>query len=352
MQPSGVEQQMIDRLLSLFKGTAGFVAAMFMLAAYVILALYPFHWTLPRRLPNGVVQAADGVLRFSVPGIARSRVPPDGIREAKTNGAIVIELCVRTLSPDQMGPARLFTISADTYQRNLTIDQVGPDLVLRLRTHLTSSDGVPHYRQYQFRDVFATTKWRNLDLRISPRALEFTVQNKSLLSEELPLQPLESWNAKFDIAFGNEMTGDHPWLGEISTGVIRRAGKRIDCLRHCGLEKPRHYWQGRFKAFVFDPPMIIDALVNFVCFVPLGFVLAALHGGRGSFIVTVATCALVSFLVEVTQIAIDLRVPSFMDVLLNVGGATVGAWLAGWLVNRKGRRWDDTTSHEAVASPR
>jgi VanZ family protein len=72
-----------------------------------------------------------------------------------------------------------------------------------------------------------------------------------------------------------------------------------------------------------------DVSLNFVCFVPFGFVLAAAFGQKGSMILrATALCAAASLSVEAAQVFFAYRMPCVSDWAANTSGAVVGASLA------------------------
>jgi glycopeptide antibiotics resistance protein len=107
------------------------------------------------------------------------------------------------------------------------------------------------------------------------------------------------------------------------------------------LERPSTFVAGFQRPSLYPPDGLLrdgrsrrDMVLNFVCFIPVGFVLGMLRGERGSLAFAVTVCAVASLSVEVTQFFFDQRTPSFSDWGLNVAGAVVGAWLARRLVVR------------------
>jgi hypothetical protein len=63
-----------------------------------------------------------------------------------------VGITVASAEVEQAGPARIVTLSADSYQRNLTLGQSGPDLSIRVRTPATGLNGT--MPQFLFPDVF------------------------------------------------------------------------------------------------------------------------------------------------------------------------------------------------------
>ncbi len=87
-----------------------------------------------------------------------------------------------------------------------------------------------------------------------------------------------------------------------------------------------------------------DLLSNLIGYLPLGFLLALamLRGGWGgwSWCLAVASSLVLSLLLETLQNFVPMRVPSNVDLGLNVAGAVLGASTA-WVLQRMGalRRW-------------
>jgi VanZ family protein len=86
---------------------------------------------------------------------------------------------------EQFGPARIISFSADPVQRNFTLGQEGDDLIFRLRTPSTGSNGTP---DMIVRDVFATTHQKNLVISYSGTALRVFVDGVDH-SHEFELSP-------------------------------------------------------------------------------------------------------------------------------------------------------------------
>lgn len=100
-----------------------------------------------------------------------------------------------------------------------------------------------------------------------------------------------------------------------------------------------------------------DLAVNVLGYLPLGFLLAlsALRSGRGRYAVSLATllAAVLSLTMESLQSYLPQRVPSNVDLGLNVLGAWLGALLA-WALERWGviLRWSRFRSRWFVADAR
>lgn len=87
-----------------------------------------------------------------------------------------------------------------------------------------------------------------------------------------------------------------------------------------------------------------DVVANALGYAPLGFLIALgmlrSGAGRWSWPVAAGLPALLSLVIESVQTYLPMRVPSNLDLVLNAGGALVGATAAVWLERMGGlRRW-------------
>lgn len=302
------------------------------LAAYLWLALTPLRWQSPRRLANGAERTAHGWLRFDEPGIARTEKPEPWIESVRTSGRFHLRLRARAIQTSQSGPARLFTVSDGRSLRNFTVGHDRTSLVIRLRHPGTSPNGTPQYRVSK---VFKNSDWHTVDINVDPSRLFVIVDGKTLLSESLPPNALADWNPTFLTALGNELTGDRPWIGEISEATLSIGDRRIDYLNDPRLRVPERFWSGlsyrpgrAFAQLLSPDGDWSDAVLNLVGFVALGFLLAIALGPTRSALPLVVLLALLSLLTELVQFLLDTHVPSELDLLFNTTGAVVGVCLA------------------------
>ncbi len=100
-----------------------------------------------------------------------------------------------------------------------------------------------------------------------------------------------------------------------------------------------------------------DVAINVLGYMPLGFLLAlsAVRTNRSRFCVALATLAagVLSLAMESLQAYLPVRVPSHVDLGLNLAGAWLGAWLA-WALERLGIlvRWSRFRARWFVADAR
>jgi VanZ family protein len=315
-------------------GHTGLFFVALVILAYVALALAPFRWAPPHRLPNAAMVDGDG-LRFPAPGLLRTREAPAWLAQARDLGSVRLQFRLRGYSPEQGGPARIFTVSRDVHLANLILGQEGPDLVLRLRRPSSTPAGKP---PYTIPGVFRDSGWHEVDIAIKPGSLRVEVDGRVALATELPERPLAGWDRRYLVALGNEVNGLHPWRGEVARAVVELGRERLDYASLEHLELPGQFWVfanrlTKLSRDDLDPPAIADWIANFVSFIPLGFFLGALGGKHGSWRRAFAICALASLLVEIAQFFFS-RHPSVPDLILNTIGGATGAGIARWLVGR------------------
>jgi hypothetical protein len=338
---------MRNRVLRVLLATA-------ILAAYPIASLAPFHplrWGFPREVANGAELPARGGILFPTPGVVRSVSPPDWVVAAIRSQKLELALRVRTFASDQTGPARIFTLSADPYHRDLTIGQEGENLVLRLRTLGTNLNGVrTGDRPFaELPGVFRTpAAWIEIHLAIEPGRLRISAvapqSGKRVgLETTLAAEPLRDWDPSYRIALGNELTNDRAWLGEIQQALVRTDGNAIDYAAadaHSALEaSPARFWYSRqtFTLVPFRDFQLEDTFINVVGYVPLGLLFGVwgwLWGGAGRgwrrVVVLLLAVAAVSTILELLQFLIPARHPSSTDMLLNTLSGGIGLLLVEW----------------------
>lgn len=298
------------------------------IGAYPLAAFYPYEVRTPLEA-NGAEWSADGTLRFSAPGIARTATAPEWLDDARRSHRLEITLRVRPFDSSQTGPARILTVSKNPWQRNLTLGQEADRLVLRLRTPETDADGQP---EQHIPGIFVDRRWVALAVTIVPGRVRVAIDGQVRLEERLPDRPLEPFDLTYRMALGNELTADRPWLGEIAQATVTTAAARADYIDPARLELPR-----RLRYF-HNPPQLVplrdigadDAIVNLLGFLPLGVLIGwlALERGRSLPGWTILPIFLMSLGIEVGQWWMPARYISIDDLLLNTLGGAIGLLLA------------------------
>jgi hypothetical protein len=304
------------------------VIAASIIAVYLAIGLAPFRWNPPRWLHNGA-DYRDGAVQFLKPGLIQIRRqyaqlptgPDDQLR---------IRLRVKPANSSQSGPARIFTISHNTWSRNLTIGQQKDNLVVRVRTLSTNFNGIP---DHTLPDVFKAGQSRDIEVAIHSNELHVLIDGVKAATEPLPPGSLKTWDTLCPVALGNEPTWDRPWLGEIALARLITPRYELDCLRQDISFRP--HWlipDGKFKVLGLgpylngQPQLLRDAALNLLLFVPLGLALVLLNR-QPSLLSVLGICLSLSLCIELAQIGIDGRFPSLADWLTNAAGGWLGSVL-------------------------
>jgi hypothetical protein len=327
--------------LPVVRRTAGLLAVL----GYVLVSLWPFTWDPPERVANGARIAAQGGLEFTTPGLALTPDPPPWLQAAQRDGHLEITLRVRPQLTRQSGPARILSVSGSGFDRNLLIGQQGDDLVVHLRTSDPGAgDGAREAeRRVRARDIFAAGRWLDLALTVRPRELALRVGEQREIRRELPPDPLRTWNAGYRLSLGSEITGSHPWLGDIGGLVVRTSGGSYAYPEGASLERPAHFW-----IMSRDPKLqplrhlgVRDTINNLLLYLPLGLFLAVSpRGGTTSAALTsLLLIAGLSASMELAQVFVSSRNPSINDFILNVAGGAVGYAAGRALASRAECLW-------------
>jgi VanZ family protein len=299
---------------------------------FMAAALYPFQFRAIQ--VNNAECGPSAEFRFDGPGMLRTARSPAWLARAIGEKRIQIALRARSLSPHQGDFSRIFTISRNPDERNLSICQNGSDLAVRIRTSEESSNGLP---AVVVRGVFRDSAWHQIQVSIEPGSVAISVDGAVVLTKDMRDCPFAFWDAAFPVAFGNEITGDRPWIGQIRDATVAIGEFQMRISGSPGLRRPPLYIAGEVPDF-FPPPQSVfdnrnrlrDAILNYVCFIPLGYFLDVFNRRRSP-LTPVGVCAALSLTVELLQIVISTRFPSASDLLLNTLGAATGVWCGRWL---------------------
>lgn len=309
-----------------------------LLAAYPIVSLSPFDWTAPTVLSNAAVRLPAGGVSFRATGIARSDGHPAWIAGARRSDSLDIRLRVRATDRLQHGPARLLTVSKDPWHRNLTIGQDGGDLVLRLRTPWSDTNGMPEIHVSR---VFDLPAWVDVRVVVEPESLRVLVDGERRLERALPPHALAPWDPAYAVALGNELTYDRPWIGDIEHAIIAIPDTAIDYAGRDGpVVLPERLW------LLHRPPQLIplrgaspwESALNVLFYVPLGVLLGSVRLRRRYLLPRILAAVALSAGLETLQLLIPSRQPSVNDVIMNAAGAALGLLFAGRIGGRSASR--------------
>jgi hypothetical protein len=169
-------------------------------------------------LPGGFRVGASGMQTDGVGGLRVGEEVTRGFQdEVRTANAFSLVIRLTTSALNQEGPARILSLSQGTGARNLTLGQEKDELVLRLRTTETGTNGLrPQITQCTLQAgepvslVFVYDADQGCRLYAGGREMEVGQVEGTL----------ENWEA-FPLVLGNETSGDRPWKGEIHRFDLR-----------------------------------------------------------------------------------------------------------------------------------
>ncbi|MGH7135764.1 MAG: DUF1592 domain-containing protein, partial [Pirellulales bacterium] len=164
------------------------------------------------------VRRSPGELEIIQPTLIRSDKAPARLVEAiKQSGAITIEAWVRAANAGQNGPARIVTLSRDPNTRNFTLGQDGGKFDLRLRTTSTGPNGVPSVSSLSNTVHGGWTHVVYVRDRDGPARVYL---DGTLNVEQNVAGATANWDGELQLALGNELTHDRPWLGALRKVAI------------------------------------------------------------------------------------------------------------------------------------
>ena len=147
----------------------------------------------------------DGKPRWSSPEPPRKLV-----RAVKASGELTVEAWVTPGKPQQSGPARVVTISADSGQRNLTLGHDGTKFDVRLRTTKTNDNGLPSLATPD--GVVKAERTHVVYTFARDGTARLYVNGKRVAEQTVGGDP-SNWDENFKLGLGDELTGDRPWDG-------------------------------------------------------------------------------------------------------------------------------------------
>lgn len=168
----------------------------------------------------------DGLL--AIIDVASPELPKELIKAIQSSGQFTIETWISPSKLNQSGPARIVTLSKDTGQRNFTLGQDGDRLDFRLRTTNTDGNGLPSLATSS---VMKTEKMHVVVTFNRDGILRIFVDAKQVAEKKYDGE-LSSWDSGFQLAIGNELTGDRPWEGQLHRLAVYSKALDADQVDH------------------------------------------------------------------------------------------------------------------------
>jgi ferric-dicitrate binding protein FerR (iron transport regulator) len=138
----------------------------------------------------------------------------------RTTNEVTIEAWITPSTVDQIGPARIVTLSSNTSERNLTLGmdgrydgwppKGGTRFITRLRTTETGANGMPRLHTATGSVVADLTHL--VFTRTSKGTTRMFIDGDPRAKGEIG-GDFSGWNPDFRLALGDEFTHDRPWVG-------------------------------------------------------------------------------------------------------------------------------------------
>ena len=151
-------------------------------------------------------------LRILKPTLIRSERPPGRLISAvKKTGEMSVSAWITPANTKQAGPARIFSLSKDSTNRNFTLGQEADKYDFRFRTTKTDSNGNPSVssagRSVRLEKTHIVyTRSRDGKARMFINGRKAGERNASGATS--------NWDGGYLLTLANEHTKDRPWLGE------------------------------------------------------------------------------------------------------------------------------------------
>lgn len=358
-----------SQLLEYAPGARAFLMYLLVLTA---VGLWPYQLRSCISCANGASLAPGAGIIFATPGIVIDRGGGAMIYErVAAGGSVTLLVYGESHKADQSGPARMASLSTDTWHRNLTLGQDGADLVLRLRTPVTGPNGAKQV--FVAPDAIRPGHMQLFAATYDGAAVRIFVDGLLKLQETVALGDFSNWDPSYPLVLGNEATGDRPWLGtlgdvaiyaralspeeieRLSPERLRAGGERPAyhlgrrCLnaghpdtrraRFGACERPEVFTNaGIAPVLGFGPRQPSDYVTNLLFYALPGaaLVLARLAGRRRAALI--GLFVLHPALSEIAQSFVASRTSSLQDMLTAWAGLAVGAVVAAAWLSRTPRR--------------
>jgi len=322
---------------------------------------------------NGVRQIHGAGIEFATPGVVRSTAPAQKLVTALKRGAgFSLEVWMAAGRNEPPRHARIVSCSRDIFVRNFTLAQQDRDLIMRLRTTRTDANALKPF--VQVRNAFATQNIQHVVVTYDFSRQRVYIDGRRRFDAATPGGDFRNWDGGHYLVFGNELTGQRPWLGKLyavtlwnralRSGEIERLFAAGAGVRESQRDAPAAFdfsgtraslkeWHAMAPALEIPQYLIrgtddylkwphgraassasetSEILANVVLFVPLGLLLFAPARRRfdgvlkcAAAVVAIAALTTVSF--ESIQYFLPGRTSSLIDAFANAAGSALGVAL-------------------------
>jgi hypothetical protein len=284
-----------------------------------------------------------------------------------------LDVFLKSAKKDAEGTRWIVSYSKDVLNRNFTLAQEKDTLIFRLRTKITDPNGIlPHLA---VPGVFSPGTLQHIAVTYDGRKEQIYVDGKLVKTASILSGGLSNWSRHHFLVLGNEMTANRPWRGilyrvalynralraeEIArnhresiapTGypsVVRDLVSCFDFREGSGnaahdqspkgaagtLVKARFPTFGDTLMYHFNRRFFPhDMAFNVIGFIPLAFLIhfnlptIRQSGSWGLYGIPIASGFVISLTIEYAQRHTIIRNANLWDIIYNVAGTALGAFL-------------------------
>src|SRR5690606_38543595 len=123
----------------------------------------------------------------------------------RASGELTIEAWITSRSVQQSGPARIVTLSKDSGSRNFTLGQNNDRFEVRLRTTASDGNGQPALTSPA---QYVTTARTHVVFTFDHEGTGRLFVNGEFVSDHALGGDFSNWDDSFQLALGNELSGD------------------------------------------------------------------------------------------------------------------------------------------------
>jgi hypothetical protein len=159
----------------------------------------------------GPAPGSAGIRFTGVGGLISETAPAELYERLTSSQELSLEMVVTSARVDQVGPARLVTLSDSVLHRNLTVGQEADSLILRLRTTATNRNATD--AEIAVPGIFRAGQAQRLLIATDADEVRVFVDGDLRWRGSGPGGRLDNWNHSYSLVVGNEATGDRGWRG-------------------------------------------------------------------------------------------------------------------------------------------
>ena len=174
-------------------------------------------------------------------------------------------------------------------------------------------------------------------MSVAAGTLRISVDGRTRLTARVPAGFARTWSPG-QVALGDEVHGGDPWAGQLRLAAVRTLHYAVDYVRPGALAIPATYLYVPDHLEPWPPTDIwqwLTASIDLLTFIPFGFVLVLARRRAGhpvlAGLAATGLAAALALALAAGKWLFAGRHTSVLNVVVQVAGAAIGAWLAAQL---------------------